>query len=51
MAYDADSGDGSIYEYNYSRQNEGGCVMFCLEESIHNIFRKNVRAMMIWAEF
>lgn len=42
MAYDADSGDGTIYEYNYSRQNEGGCVMFCLEESIHNIFRKNV---------
>ena len=42
MAYDADSGDGTIYEYNYSRQNEGGCVMFCLEESIHNIFRKNI---------
>ena len=42
MAYDADSGDGTIYEYNYSRQNEGGCVMFCLEESIHNIFRKYV---------
>lgn len=42
MAYDADSGDGTIYEYNYSRLNEGGCVMFCLEEAIHNTFRKNI---------
>ena len=42
MAYDADSGDGTVYEYNYSRQNEGGCVMFCLEEAIHNTFRYNV---------
>ena len=42
MAYDADSGDGTVYEYNYSRQNEGGCVMFCLQESIHNRFRHNV---------
>ena len=42
MAYDADSGDGTIYEYNYSRQNEGGCVMFCLQEAIHNTFRYNV---------
>ena len=39
MAYDADSGDGTIYEYNYSRQNEGGCIMFCLQEAIHNTFR------------
>lgn len=42
MAYDADSGDGTVYEYNYSRQNEGGCVMFCLEEAIHSTFRKNI---------
>lgn len=42
MAYDADSGDGTLYEYNYSRQNEGGCVMFCLEEAIHNTFKNNV---------
>lgn len=40
--YDADSGDGTVYEYNYSRMNEGGCVMFCLEEAIHNTFRHNV---------
>lgn len=38
----ADSGDGTVYEHNYSRMNEGGCVMFCLEEAIHNTFRSNV---------
>ena len=42
MAYDADSGDGTVYEYNYSRANEGGCVMFCLQEAVHNTFRHNV---------
>ena len=42
MAYDADSGDGTVYEYNFSRQNEGGCVMFCLQEAIHNTFRHSV---------
>ena len=42
MAYDADSGDGTVYEHNYSRMNEGGCVMFCLEEAIHNTFHDNV---------
>lgn len=42
MAYDADSGDGTVYEYNASRMNEGGCVMFCLQEAIHNTFRHNV---------
>ncbi len=42
MAWDADSGDGTIYQYNYSRLNEGGCVMFCLEEAVHNTFRYNV---------
>ena len=42
MAYDADSGDGTVYEYNASRMNEGGCVMFCLQEAIHNTFRCNV---------
>lgn len=42
MAYDADSGDGTVYEHNYSRMNEGGCVMFCLQEAIHNTFRGNV---------
>lgn len=42
MAYDADSGDGTVYEYNYSRQNEGGCIMFCMQQAIHNKFVNNV---------
>ena len=42
MAYDADSGDGTRYEYNYSRLNEGGCVMFCLEQAVHNFFCHNI---------
>lgn len=42
MAYDADSGDGTVYQYNYSRLNEGGCVMFCLEQAVHNTFCHNV---------
>lgn len=41
-AWDADSGDGTVYQYNYSHDNEGGCVMFCEGESIHNIFRYNI---------
>ena len=42
MAYDADSGDGTVYEHNYSKLNEGGCVMFCLEEAVNNTFRNNI---------
>lgn len=42
MAYDADSGDGTRYEYNFSRQNEGGCVMFCLEQAFRNTFVHNI---------
>jgi hypothetical protein len=42
MAYDADSGDGTVYEYNYSRLNEGGCVMFCMEQAVHSSFCHNV---------
>ena len=42
MAWDADSGDGTTYQYNYSRLNEGGCVMFCMEEAVNNTFCHNV---------
>ena len=42
MAYDADSGDGTTYEYNYSRLNEGGCMMFCLQQAVHNTFENNL---------
>lgn len=41
-AWDADSGDGTVYQYNYSHDNAGGCIMFCEGESIHNIFRYNI---------
>ena len=42
MAYDADSGWNTIYEHNYSTLNEGGSVMYCLEESIGSKFNNNV---------
>ncbi|MGN0523058.1 MAG: polyhydroxyalkanoate depolymerase [Eubacterium sp.] len=42
MAYDADSGDGTKYEYNYSRLNEGGCMMFCMQQAVHNTFTDNL---------
>ena len=42
QAWDADSGDGTVYQYNYSYNNAGGCIMFCLQESIHNTFRYNI---------
>lgn len=41
-AWDADYGDGTIYQYNYSCNNGGGCVMFCEVESVNNIFRYNI---------
>lgn len=41
-AWDADSGDGTIYQYNYSHGNAGGCIMFCEGESVNNIFRYNI---------
>jgi hypothetical protein len=42
MAYDADSGWGTVYRHNYSRSNEGGAVMFCLEEAIGSVYKENV---------
>ena len=42
QAWDADSGDGTVYQYNYSHGNGGGCVMFCLGESVNNTFRYNI---------
>ena len=42
MAYDADSGDGTRYEYNFSRLNEGGCMMFCLQQAVHSYFENNL---------
>lgn len=42
QAFDADWGDGTIYQYNYSHDNEGGCFMICLEEAVNTIFRNNL---------
>ena len=42
QAWDADSGDGTVYQYNYSHGNGGGCVMFCEGESVNNVFRYNI---------
>lgn len=42
MAYDADSGWRTVYRHNYSHANEGGAVMFCLEESISSVYEENV---------
>lgn len=41
-AWDADSGDGTVYQFNYSCNNGGGCIMFCEGESVNNIFRYNI---------
>ncbi len=45
QAWDADSGDGTIYQFNYSHNNAGGCIMFCEPESVNNIFRYNISFM------
>ena len=42
MAYDADSGWGTLYRHNYSHANEGGAVMFCLEEAVGSVYVRNV---------
>ncbi len=42
QAWDADSGDGTLYQYNYSHNNGGGAVMFCLDQSVNNTFRYNI---------
>ncbi|MCI6552228.1 MAG: fibronectin type III domain-containing protein, partial [Lachnospiraceae bacterium] len=42
QAWDADSGDGTIYEYNYSHGNSGGVVMFCAGQAYKSTFRYNI---------
>lgn len=42
QAFDADWGDGTIYQYNYSHDNEGGCFMICMEEAVNTVFRNNI---------
>ena len=40
--WDADYGDGTIYQYNYSYGNSGATIMFCEKGSLHNVFRYNI---------
>ena len=42
QAWDADYGDGTLYQYNYSHGNTGGTVMFCMSKSVNNTFRYNI---------
>lgn len=42
MAYDADSGWATVYKNNYSHSNEGGAVMFCMEEALGSVYKNNV---------
>lgn len=42
QAFDIDSGDGTSYKYNYSHNNTGGAIMFCLQEAIRNTFTNNI---------
>ena len=42
VAYDADSGDGTVYENNFSWANSGGAIMFCLEEAINSSYKNNI---------
>lgn len=40
--WDADWGDGTNYQYNYSHGNTASTIMFCGGESINNTFRYNI---------
>ena len=42
QAFDADWGDGTVYQYNYSHDNEGGCFMICGEQAVNTVFRYNI---------
>ena len=42
QAWDADYGDSTIYQYNYSSGNTGGCVMYCNWNAYNTVFRYNI---------
>ena len=42
QGWDADWADGTVYQYNYSHNNEGGCLMVCLGEAYRTTFRYNI---------
>ena len=49
QAWDADWSDGTIYQYNYSHNNEGGCLMVCRNEAYRTTFRYNISQNDLWA--
>lgn len=40
--WDADYGDGTNYQYNYSHGNTASTIMFCYDDSVNNTFRYNI---------
>lgn len=40
--WDVDWSDGTVYQYNYSHNNGGGCIMICGAEAYRGIFRYNI---------
>ena len=42
QAWDCDSSTNTLFQYNYSHGNMGGCVMFCRSEAINSVFRYNI---------
>lgn len=40
--WDADYGDGTNYQYNYSHGNTASTIMFCGGNSVNNTFRYNI---------
>lgn len=42
QGFDCDSGRGTVYQYNYSHDNEGGFMLFCQGSSRDSIVRYNI---------
>lgn len=42
QAYDCDWSRGTVYQYNYSHDNEGGFILICKEEALESVIRYNV---------
>lgn len=42
QAYDCDWSRGTIYQYNYSHDNEGGFILVCQSEALDSVIRYNI---------
>lgn len=42
QAWDVDYGNRTVYQYNYSHDNGGGAIMFCMAEAKDGIYRYNI---------